>query len=458
MTEPKLTDKVAERILKAAMIDEDIQAKSYILLRQGEVNYTLASTKPGQMCSNCRWFIPSNFDQSSGCRIVESWYDSPILAPGGCDRWESRELKAPDQEPLEVVIVEDETRAFLTPKPIAAPILNKLRGMQTPDMMFGRAADGMRLAFFVTSNGYQDRELQHVAQAALTDYVERSYDDEGEWQGDNRLLLWHQKMLDVGDIVWADIRHGFLIEIAKERDTPVASWLWDWWEQNPDRLNAASHGFKVVEMVENVYRQIQKFETSVLPRAAAANVLTLAEVVNMSKTRDQLVNEIFATEQAAEWLNAGTNGLRKLGEHLTAQNVEAKSKDASVETVLETDKSDSNENLVVFNKMLDFTGDLVEAQGALQESFDALESDSATRQKALDEDRATLKKYEDRLEKLEGMMAQAPRASKAARTKLNDDETIDGKTAAEIQEALTREDEADPIGHMLGGLVTPTED
>lgn len=163
--------------------------------------------------------------------------------------------------------------------------------------LVGRDADGLRLMLTITSNAYIDREDEIVSQKALEGYVQDSWDGESKaFIGDNPLLVWHDGD-PIGDIVAADMEGPFLLEIARERpnavvnlagagDVPVLveiKAVWDILEAEPNL--AVSHQFMFIasDRADGVYEYIRKTETSVLPRWAAANYFTEAQVVRSAR-------------------------------------------------------------------------------------------------------------------------------------------------------------------------------
>lgn len=154
-----------------------------------------------------------------------------------------------------------------------------------------KGTDGQRLMLLVTANAYKDREKEIVSQKALEGYVSASWKD-NEFIGDNPLLVWHAGD-PIGDIIYADTEGPFLIEVARERPNATVNLaeegqapvevevraVWDALEQEKEL--GASHEFYYItsDREDGVYEMIHKTETSVLPRWAAANYFTEAEVL-----------------------------------------------------------------------------------------------------------------------------------------------------------------------------------
>lgn len=183
--------------------------------------------------------------------------------------------------------------------------------MTQPDNMqtaitITKGDDGRRLMMLVSSNGYIDREGEHVMEKALAEYVERCWDGD-EYVGTNVLLCWHSDTFRtssknaIGDIVYANMIAGFLVEVAREREnvevdisrkkpdgttdkpyTVTVKELWDAIEKSPD-LWGASIGFAYMQDPDapddGTYDHIFKYETSVLLHEAAANPFTLSKVI-----------------------------------------------------------------------------------------------------------------------------------------------------------------------------------
>lgn len=149
-----------------------------------------------------------------------------------------------------------------------------------------RSFDRLRLIRIVTTNSYKDREGEIITQKALTEYADRCWKD-GDFIGNNPLLVWHGGD-PIGDIIHVEMSGQFLIEIAQERpnrminlaragEAPLYAEIksvWDALEREPDW--AASHEFAFIaaDRLDGIYEHIEKTETSVLPRFAAANILT----------------------------------------------------------------------------------------------------------------------------------------------------------------------------------------
>lgn len=156
-----------------------------------------------------------------------------------------------------------------------------------------RKADGdaLRYMTIVTSNAYRDREEEIVSQKALEGYVDSCWKGD-RFVGTNPLLVWHGGE-PIGDIVYSEMVGPFLLEVAKERPNAVVNLalrgeepryaeiksVWDSMEQEPDLGASHEFYFNQRDREDGVYDEIKKTETSVLPRIAAANFFTEAQIV-----------------------------------------------------------------------------------------------------------------------------------------------------------------------------------
>lgn len=306
-------------------------------LRQSEVDYVTVSPETGsRQCANCRFFCPAgsyspvsnDYIPTSACALVEG-YPLAILPTGFCNRHEALPEDANEIEPMAVVIVEDDSveRGYAAPLPAKAPLLKRVFGAKDPPATtFLRAADGARLAVIVTSNGYMDREQEHVATKALEEYVESQFKG-NDWHGDNVLDFYHWHPLDIGDVIAAAVLDGFLVEVTKERtDSPIAGLIWDYWQKTSEDGSVvwgASHEFQAKRDGDTFVR-IKKSRTSVLDIHDAANLLTFSGVLTMSKEVVHM-DKIFGFEGAAQLLRE--KGINALNDELRKRNIQAKGLD-----------------------------------------------------------------------------------------------------------------------------------
>ena len=139
--------------------------------------------------------------------------------------------------------------------------------------------DGARYMFMVTSNSYEDRDREFITTKALAHYVDTS------WKGDDfvgmNVLYFEHSGIPIGDVVWCGMEGPFLLELVKERSGVYANKRWNQIERTPGEWGA-SHGFNFrrSQQVNGTYYKIYKFETTVLKRGKAANLLTFAGVIN----------------------------------------------------------------------------------------------------------------------------------------------------------------------------------
>jgi hypothetical protein len=222
-------------------------------------------------------------------------------------------------------------QVYAAPKPVG--VFSKVKDGIT---IYKDASTGLRFMFIVTSNSYKDRDNEAIATKALNEYVDSAWSVEGKCLPENPLLVWHDGS-PIGDIVWADTEGPFLLEVAKERPNKAISLqgmkhvfhttiktVWDALERTTKRWGA-SHGFKFrdSDMVNGVYKQIRKFETSVLPLDAAANPYTFMGVVN-DMNKDKVLEELLKTPGIADRFR---KGIRSVKGELDKRGLEHKAKD-----------------------------------------------------------------------------------------------------------------------------------
>lgn len=322
--------------------------KAGTIFEQQDVNYTLLSATDGQACANCVFYRASGFDGIDWphCHIVQDWPD-PIEPTGWCNRWEAKP-EPPPPPPTVAEAIEDlaevlgdvvnaelsedgKREMYITPSDdLMARIRKGLSPKLTPGTNVMKDAAGQRYMFMVTSNGYRDRDQEHVATKALETYVANCWtgDDTG-FIGDNDHYIWHMKELgSISDLMFADVWSGFLVELWREQpDNPIAKAFYNFVEENPDIEWGASHGFQGV-LKGDTFTHIHKFESSSLPLDAAANLLTLSEVLpmNAKSKRDSFLDKLFESQfglkGAAAMLHEGPDKLRAA---LEQSGIQAKS-------------------------------------------------------------------------------------------------------------------------------------
>jgi phage shock protein A len=198
-----------------------------------------------------------------------------------------------------------------------------------------KGADGLRYMLIVTSNSYKDRDNEAIATKALNEYVEAAWAVEDKCLPENPLLVWHDGD-PIGDIVWTDMEGPFLLEVAKERSNKAIALtgdkfvyhttikaVWNALERTRKRFGA-SHGFRYRDgdMDNGVYKQIRKFETSVLPLDAAANPYTFMGVVN-DMNKDKVLEDLLKTPGIADKFR---KGIRSVKGELDKRGLEHKAK------------------------------------------------------------------------------------------------------------------------------------
>ena len=178
--------------------------------------------------------------------------------------------------------------------------------------------DPLRYMVLVTSNSYEDRENETITTKALEEYEASCYPGEDLYHNPNQLLYWHDDDVVMGDIVAVSVSGPFLVEVAKEADTPVAKVLWDIAEETEHA--GVSHRFGYLEKdrdPDGTFQHIFKGESTWLPKIdLAANELTYAGVVGMAspasdKWLDETFERIAGIKNASAKLHAKTGELEK---------------------------------------------------------------------------------------------------------------------------------------------------
>ena len=320
---------------------------------------------------------------------------------------------------------------YITPQSgdgIISRLSRAVKGGHRPGHSVIKAADGSRYMLMVTSNAYQDRENETITTKALENWVDHC------WRGDvfvtdNPLLIWHEDKAHIGSIVWANVVDGFLVEVAKEDNTPMAKAAFDYYE-TPDESTGASHRFAYYRHHkdgESTYHHIMKLETTILPREVAANNLTYGGLIPMSDKRGEYLNKIFGLENAAELL---AEGIGKLNEALQAQGVNKKSKDEEAEKAGE-DWSDLMLNII--DAQADLNDELQTYRSA-EKDFDSVKVALEAQVKDLAEQVGALKTQLD---------SRPRQASRAAETEIEG-----GKLPRDVTDSLTEK-------HPMWGQLKP---
>lgn len=398
---------------------------------QEAVAYTPVSIN-GQMCAGCRWFIGVNAG-GNACHIIDN-YPIDIEPTGYCNQYAGLEQAIVENEmpmmdehsdmPMmqEMAHTEHEEAQplYIAPRQdtIVQKIIGKLQrkdGLKPGASVF-KGTDGKRYMIVVTSNSYQDRDEETITTQALKEDTDRAWIADDVFKSDNPLLFWHDDRLVIGEIVYADVKTPFLVELAQEASNPIAKAAFDYRENHPDEEWGASHRFgyfKKDRSPDGTYRRIYKQETSILPREAAANLLTFSGVIPMPTKRDEYLNKMLGLPNASELLD---KGISAVVEAMEAQGHEHKSAEKPVggEINAETEKTLSK-----------FVMALMDSQADLLERQDVLESGVGTSSKSLTDDstalKAEFKALREQVEALTIQLDQRPRsASRALETQIED--------------------------------------
>lgn len=192
------------------------------------------------------------------------------------------------------------------PKTLLRQLTDKIGLTKAHSKRIWKGDDGYRRMLIITSNAYEDREGETITTKALGEWVERQWLDE-QYIGTNPLLFWHDDRVRMGDIIFSDMSGSFLVEIAKEDDSPLSPYLWDYAEKVDNA--GASHRFVAIPTIQDdtVFEWIDKEETTWLPREAAANELTYAGVLPVE--RETFFNKMLGLDNASELLDKGINEL-----------------------------------------------------------------------------------------------------------------------------------------------------
>jgi len=429
----------------------DEAKKMVVRPSQDEVSYTEVSPQTGvNQCANCRWFTAQG-DGGPYCHIIDL-YPLEIMATGYCDRHEVVPSVDLEPEPLPVIVVEETEREVSEPEPevvkYIAPDSNaegflkalrgKLKRGLKPDATVLKDAGGRRYMLIVTSNSYLDREGETISTEALKSWVDQQWIADDAFHTNNKLLFWHDERLELGDIIWADMRGPFLVELAREADSPIARKMFDYREANPDEKWGASHKFAFLTSQRDnegtYHNRIYKRETTILPRGVAANALTLSGVIPMASKRDEYLSKILKLDNAASLLDEGFD---KLIAALDAQGIEHKAQgevdpqETATDAVADATKKFGH--LVI--QVVDDVATLLERQDELETANKALTDENATlKTKTADE----LKALTKTVEKLQTQLSGRPRqASRSAETEVSKNEL--SEAAQEAIEAGTTE-------------------
>lgn len=432
-------DSEAKAKAQIAAISASENKKTLERYTQEAVAYTPVSTN-GQMCAGCRWFIGVN-QGGNACHIIDN-FPIDIEPTGYCNEYAGLEAAIVDNalptiaeavvQAVEAVteMQHDENKAhgetahaheeaqtlYIAPQPENAlkKLVGRLQRGLKPGASVFKGADGARYMLVVTSNSYQDRDEETITTQALKEDTDRAWIADDLFHTDNPLLFWHDDRLEVGEIVYADVKTPFLVELAREADNPVAKAVFDYREANPNEEWGASHRFgyfKKDRSPDGTYRRIFKQETTILPRDAAANLLTFSGVIPMTTKRDEYLNKMLGLPNAAELLD---KGIGELVAELNKRGVEHKSADKPTDAQVVQEASKEFGTLMI---------QLMDSQTELMEKQDALESGVGTSTKSVNDEttalKAQLKTLADEVAALKLQLDQRSRsASRAVETEV----------------------------------------
>jgi len=221
-----------------------------------------------------------------------------------------------EREPKTITVLAD---TVPEPKSIIRAIGERLGLAKPHNKRIWKGEDGYRRMLIITSNAYEDREGETITTKALSEWVDRQWLD-NHYIGDNPLLFWHDTRVKMGDVIFSDISGSFLVEVAKEDDSPLSPYIWDYAETVDNA--GASHRFVAIPTLqdETVFEWIDKEETTWLPREAAANELTYAGVLPVE--RKEFFDKMLGMPDASELLD---KGIEELMSALNAKGIKHKS-------------------------------------------------------------------------------------------------------------------------------------
>ena len=423
--------------------------KTVIRPTQTEAVYVALSTQAGAACANCRWFIGSHSDYG-GCHIIDN-YPLDILATGHCNRYDGPVMLSDDGYTAEVAgsttepepEVETEERAVKEPDKIiyAAPksgdgifsgLRDKFRGGLKPGTSVLKGMDGKRYILVVTSNSYEDREEETITTDALKEYVSAKWIADDQYHSDEPLLFWHDDRLKIGDLIWGDTRGPFLVELAREADSPIAKSIVDYLETATEKWGA-SHRFafhKSSRDDDGVYHRIYKQETSILPREDAANIATFSGVLNMEDKRGEYLNKMLGLDNAADLLD---EGLDTLVAKLAERGIEHKAVDEPQANATETVEKAADKFAPLLMQLIDGHVELAEQVDASQTANKALSTENETLH-------TTLKTMSDRLDALEAQLSARPTIASKDAANVLDESKLPAAVKDAVDDANTQVD------------------
>lgn len=168
---------------------------------------------------------------------------------------------------------------------------------------------GDRYLVLWTSNAFKDREGEIFSTKAWEDYVARR-DQSGR---KDRVWFWHVKGSDFGDVVWQGMVGRMLVEIAKVDSTVRGDKMYHAITHPADFGDVVPHGwgtshgyaYRKDDKSGGVYRFVEKFETTVLPKHRASNLFGgIKEVLDMgvTKEKEQALISLLGNDVAQEVL------------------------------------------------------------------------------------------------------------------------------------------------------------
>ena len=317
----------------------------------------------------------------------------------------------------------------------------------------------------VSSNSYQDRDKEIIAQAALEADVARS-DKERNY---GPLRWWHVgdpdpitrapgPGIDVGTCDFRAMQGRMLIESGTFKDKRIGAAF----EKRADDLAASIGFFRPINQpdTEGVFRDVHVFERSILPRSKASNPLTALTVTKehddmatMKEKYDEFVALLGGDTQLAQSVVTAAERTDKAAQAagITSKETDKPADPVVVEEVKQEEPAHDDEavDAALLERLVPKIAEKVKAMidekmGAAEKERTEKEAGLSAQITALD---ASLKEAQKALNVLGGDL---PRGVKNAFRASQADATIDPN-----KPTIETAKEANPIGAVFNWLVQP---
>lgn len=348
----------------------DEQRKLFSLPSQVEANYSPAGGGMGKACSNCRFFLVSDYSGKDRCHLIDNWPE-PIVPNGVCDRHEvKRETPIEEIVPVPVVIVEPEfdegdsdmmEMSWHVPKSLKDRIVefvDSLRSKANKDDAFTvfKTASGKKAWVARFSGKWIDRESEIIADKAHDEYVKRV--QTGVVPAPE-LWMWHLKGTKHGQAVTVWKSGGFVLATGYFDDTPEGESAYRYYQKQRGKIKL-SHMFHYPKSskIGNVYYDYNTVEITTLPDGAEAFPFTTFEEIQAMAIPDA------ARSMISEAL--GDEALRRAEAHDKSAENDSKSLDDLGIASKGLDKYEGSETVISAAKLTDVETRLKVAEDALK--------------------------------------------------------------------------------------------